>query len=390
MRAHWLGLLAVVCAACSAPGSPGEGAAPVDALGDAAVAGLDVQSGGTTDVASSPDPVEQEDLRAIPAGTFVMGDHHGQGGQDPNHPSDELPLHTVTVGTFAIGRVEVTNARFAAFLNEAANAGTIEIAGNAVYGHADGQLYAGLGGDGFYSQISWNGAGFDVAAQRADHPVVDIRWAGAQAYCNWLSARHGMTPVCDVSAGTCDVGAHGFRLPTEAEWEYAARGGEVAPYRIFPWGDDTNADGTLANWQDSGDPFESGPLPWTTPVGFYDGTVHHKADVGWPGAQETYATRNAVNGFGLHDVSGNVWELTYDWYAASYYAQSPAIDPPGPETGQPMPDGLPYRGMRGGNWYNGKEFFGHGRVANRNPTYFRGPLDPNHPWYHIGFRVVLK
>ncbi len=385
MRATLLGLLSAALCACS-PAASGDPNVAVDATNDTAMSALDVAA----DVAQTTDPATVEKLQPIPAGSFSMGDHNGQGGQDPNHPSDELPLHDVTLSAFAMGRFEVTNDRFAAFLNDAGNAGAIDIAGNLVYGHGDGQLYAGLGGDGLYSRITWNGTAFVVAPNRGDHPVVDIRWEGALAYCNWLSGKYGFAPLCDIANGTCDLTAHGFRLPTEAEWEYAARGGQTAPYRIFPWGDDVNADGTLANWQDSQDPFEAGPLPWTTPVGFYDGTLHTKGDFAWPGSATTYQTRDAVNGFGLHDVSGNVWELTYDWYAADYYSKSPPSDPPGPSTGQPMPDGKPYRGMRGGNWYNGKEFFGHGRVANRNPTYFRGPLDPNHPWYHVGFRVVLK
>ena len=280
-------------AACGAQQSTATSAADV-AAGETAqgdVAAGDVEA---LDASVGTDPLALEELVAVPAGQFVMGDHHGQGSEDPKHPSDELPLHEVTLGAFAIGRFEVTNDRFAAFLNDAANTGSIEVAGGAVYGHSDGKLYAGLAGAGQYSRIAWNGSAFTVADHRGTHPVVDIRWEGAVAYCNWLSVRHGLTPVCDVAAGTCDASAHGFRLPTEAEWEYAARGGQQTPYRIFPWGDDVNADGTLANWQDSSDPFESGDLPWTTPVGFYDGSLRAKADFAWPGAQATYQTRSGA------------------------------------------------------------------------------------------------
>jgi phosphatidylethanolamine-binding protein (PEBP) family uncharacterized protein len=86
-------------------------------------------------------------------------------------------------------------------------------------------------------------------------------------------------------------------------------------------------------------------------------------------------------------MTGNVWQLVNDWYGRDYYAYSPAENPPGPASGSIMPDGKPYRGMRGGNWYNGEN--GHSRVSNRNPSYFRGPQDPNHPYYHLSFRVVL-
>jgi formylglycine-generating enzyme required for sulfatase activity len=69
-----------------------------------------------------------------------------------------------------------------------------------------------------------------------------------------------------------------------------------------------------------------------------------------------------------------------------------SVAPPGPASGSLMPDGKPYRGMRGGNWYNGYSTTsvndGHSRVSNRNPSYYRGPQDPNHPWYHVSFRVA--
>ena len=94
-----------------------------------------------------------------------------------------------------------------------------------------------------------------------------------------------------------------------------------------------------------------------------------------------------ANGYGLYDMAGNVWQFVNDWYGRDYYAHSPADNPPGPIQGSPMPDGKAYRGMRGGNWYNGEN--GHSRVSNRNPSYYRGPQDPEHPYYHVGFRVVL-
>jgi hypothetical protein len=91
-------------------------------------------------------------------------------------------------------------------------------------------------------------------------------------------------------------------------------------------------------------------------------------------------------------MQGNVWELLNDWYGQNYYSVSPYDNPKGPETGFMMPDGKPYRGMRGGNWYNGLVVNGvndgHSRVSNRNPSYYRGPQDPNHPYYHLGFRVA--
>jgi formylglycine-generating enzyme required for sulfatase activity len=91
-------------------------------------------------------------------------------------------------------------------------------------------------------------------------------------------------------------------------------------------------------------------------------------------------------------MAGNVWQFVNDWYGQNYYGISPYDNPKGPDSGFIMPDGKPYRGMRGGNWYNGYPTGGvndgHSRVSNRNPSYYRGPQDPNHPWYHVGFRVV--
>ena len=87
-----------------------------------------------------------------------------------------------------------------------------------------------------------------------------------------------------------------------------------------------------------------------------------------------------------------MWEFIWDWYGNGYYSVSPFDNPKGPDAGSVMPDGKPYRSMRGGNWYNGIDSNnvndGHSRVSNRDPSYFRGPLDPNHPWYHVGFRVA--
>ena len=87
-----------------------------------------------------------------------------------------------------------------------------------------------------------------------------------------------------------------------------------------------------------------------------------------------------------------MWQFVNDWYGQNYYSVSPYDNPKGPDSTFKMPDGKPYRGMRGGNWYNGDIINGvddgHSRVSNRNPSYYRGPQDPNNPWYHVGFRVA--
>ena len=322
-------------------------------------------------------------MMMIPAGQFEMGDH--QGFVDPQHPSDEIPIHTVQISTFYMSATEATNQQYSEYLNAALAEGSIEVNNGIVYGKGGSEIYFTTRQADEFSPIGWNGTTFGVLDNRGNHPVTSVRWFGAAAYTNWLSVKNGLEACNNLSTGICDFSKKSFRLPTEAEWEYAARGGMYTPYSIFPWGND--ADNTKANWPDSGDPYEFGPFPWTTPVGFYNGELHKKSDFNWPGSRETYQTSNGVNGYGLYDVAGNVWEYVYDWYGRDYYASSPGSNPRGPDSGSPAPDGKPYRGMRGGNWYNGEN--GHSRVANRDPSYFRGPQDPNHPYYHVGFRVAL-
>ncbi len=329
-------------------------------------------------------------VKVIPAGSFVMGDHFDY--TDPGHPTDEKPLHTVAIDGFYLGTYDITNQEYCDYLNSALAQNLIEVRNGVVYPVGGGVIYCETRSSNLYGVIDnyivWDGTLFSVLAGRENHPMVGVRWEGAAAYCNWLSAVQGYDACYNLTTWATDFSKSGYRLPTEAEWEYAANGGRY--YYMFPWGEYPNPDGTWSNWEASGDPYETGDYPWTTPVGFYNGALHLKSAFNWPGSQTSYQTSNAVNGYGLYDMAGNVWQWTNDWYDNDYYSISPASNPTGPATGDPMPDGNPYRVLRGGNWYNGAEYYGHSRISNRDPAYYRGPQDPNHPYYHVGFRAALK
>ena len=349
----------------------------------------------------------------IPAGKFEMGDHFGFA--DPNHGSDETPIHAVRLDTFHIGIYDVTTREYCEFLNAALAQHQIEVRKGGVYLVGGSDLLCDTRQSSPSSEIGWDDHKFSVLDQRENHPMVRVRWHGAVAYCNWLSAQKKL-PLCyNTTTWDCDFNKSGFRLPTEAEWEYAGRGGQQNPYYNYPWGND--ADPMKANVPESRNPFRTSPRPtspppgykaasgppgqaWrmgarplTTPVGFFNGKLQRKADFAWPGEAETYQTANGANGYGLYDMAGNVWQWCTEWYERDYYAYSPSENPPGPAEGSPMPDGKTYRCMRGGSWFNGE--FGHSRVSNRDPSYYRGPdpvtglSDADGPWFHIGFRVIL-
>jgi formylglycine-generating enzyme required for sulfatase activity len=335
----------------------------------------------------------------IPAGSFIMGDHFGF--VDEKHPSDEVPLHGVHISAFYMATTPVTCREYCDYLNAAMALGQVQVRAGFVYDSSGVNLYSDTAAGNAASTIQWNGSTFAVRAGRDLHPITGIRWFGAIAYCNWLSASDGYQPCYDLSTGTCDMTRTGYRLPTEAEWEYAARGGLADPYCMFPWGDDTNADGKLANWEGSGDPWEAGDYPHTTPVGFYNGQLHHEADDNWPSDAATYQTRDGSNGYGLYDMAGNVWEWINDWYQAQYYSYCVANgivnDPPGPAAGDIFADhgGIAYRGMRGGTWYNGggQTYYGYSRVSNRDPSWSLGPSPDGNsdtPWFQVGFRIVRR
>lgn len=334
----------------------------------------------------------------IPGGSFVMGDHFNF--YDPDHPSDEIPLHPVFISPLCMSTTLVTMTEYCAFLNSALAQGLIEVRSNLVYAVGGTNIYFYTHGANAYSFIQYANSSFSVMNNRDLRPVTNVRWFGAIAYCNWLSQSNGLDTCYTLNSGEVDFAKNGFRLPTEAEWEYCAQGGLTNPYCMFPWGTNSNADGSWANWEGSGDPFESSSdYPNTTPVGFYNGSLRWKADYNWPGSQASYQTSDGSNPFGLYDMAGNVWEWVNDWYGSAYYSyctnSNIVTNPPGPVSGDIFADhgNAPYRGMRGGTWWNGggQQFYGYARVSNRDPSWSLGQTPDGNPdtgWFQVGFRVM--
>ena len=327
----------------------------------------------------------------IPAGIDSMGDHFNF--VDLAHPSDERPVHAVKTDSFYMAKYIVTNQQFLDYLNDAFTHGVIEVRGDSgVFPVGGTDMYCYLNHYASYYSIAYNGSSFSLADFRASHPMVGVMWDGAAAYCNWLSQQNSLQPCYNLTTWDCNFSNNGYRLPTEAEWEWAARGGHTNPYHQYPNGDtailnQANLSGSSSN------PYHAGSLPYTTPVGFFDGSLKLKSVYNWPGTATSYQTSNGLNGFGLYDMQGNVWQFVNDWYQNTYYSTSPYNNPTGPTmaAASVMPDGKPYRCQRGGNWWNGDSVYGvndgHSRVSNRDPLYYRGP---GGPWHQEGFRVARK
>jgi formylglycine-generating enzyme required for sulfatase activity len=240
------------------------------------------------------------ELVLIPAGSFIMGDHKGL--------DDERPVHQVTITEpFYLGRCEVTIEQFRQFV-EAANYSTDAERGNAftgAFGWNPEKMEFEMNED-----YSWRNAGFD---QSDTHPVVNVSWTDAMEFCRWLSRKEGRD----------------YRLPTEAEWEYACRAGTATSYSH---GDYSEGLAQVANVADA--VFEA----------------QYPELKGLVKASDNYAYTSPAgsflpNSFGLYDMHGNVWEWCADWYDPEYYAKSPVDNPAGPATGEE-------RVYRGGGWFN--------------------------------------
>jgi len=218
----------------------------------------------------------------IPEGFFLMGSDAGQ--------DNEKPVHRVWVGAFELAVCQVTHAEYAEFLRATRHR----------------------------QPLHWNDANFN----QPDHPVVATSWFDAVSYCEWLSRLSGRR----------------YRLPTEAEWERAARGGEEG--KLYPWGD--AAPETLPEYASR---WKNGPEP----VG-----------------------RAAPNPYGLCDIGDNVHEWCADWYAADYYARSPERNPQGPESGT-------RKSSRGGSW---RHYIKVSRCAARSS------IPPDFQYADYGFRIA--
>ena len=236
----------------------------------------------------------------IPGGVLLMGDNLGDGDDDL-----EQPVHSVYVSPFYMDRFEVTKALWDQVHTWWTNGGGIlpEFGG---FGKSD------------------------------DHPIHTVTWQNAATWCNARSLMEGLTPCYDLSefrsnwTATCNWEADGYRLPTDAEWEKAARGGLTG--RRFHWGD--TVDHSHANYSAYGSLFDYDPTPYTSPTphpDYDDGVTPFTSPAG----------SFAPNAYGLFDMSGNVWE--WCWDAFEEYLSGHVVDPRGPGSGA-------VRVIRGGGW----------------------------------------
>ena len=294
-------------------------------------------------------------LVRIPAGEFIMGSEEAPASLAKAYPQlqakrfeklqDEAPAHRVRISQdFWLGAHEVTVGQFRRFVEATGFVPESIKDGTGGYGYrADYDPSKSARGDAFEGRdprYSWLNPGF---AQTDRHPVVNISYADALAFADWLSKTEGQR----------------YRLPTEAEWEYAARAGTRTRYHS---GDDPDSLLKVANvfdadsavnwgrWKDMALKGSDG-YAFTSPVGSF-----------------------APNAWGLFDMHGNAWEWVSDWHGDDYYAKSPAVDPQGPATGD-------VRVRRGGSWHTWA-FYARSSYRNYNAESSRYTL--------LGFRLVRE
>jgi formylglycine-generating enzyme required for sulfatase activity len=272
-------------------------------------------------------------LVRVPAGSFEIGNKDFKNAQ---------PVHKVILSNdFYMSKYEITNQQYADMLNYAFEKGSLDkeaMAETAKRREARGvskspQKYQDVFDE--HSQLTFENGVFKAPQGKENYPVVEVTWYGAAFYCNMLSEKEGLTPLYNLDNWSCEVyGKTGYRLPTEAEWEYAAK---YDDNRIYPWGNQ-EPDDSYANIKKS---IKAQADVLTTPVGAYSPRGDSK--------------------LGIADMAGNVAELCNDWYDISYSDKSYETDPKGPAAGlqvyaAPMKRYLAQKVVRGGSFLHDPKF----------------------------------
>lgn len=266
----------------------------------------------------------------VPGGDFTMG-------SDSSIYASERPVHTVFLDPYWIDQTEVTNAMFETFITQTGYQTDAEKIGSS-YVFNPGSRKSMQGADWRHPQ------GPDSSLTNlSEHPVVHVSWNDAQAYCEWA----------------------GRRLPTEAEWEKAARGTDA---RVYPWGNQPPA-GNLLNLGDASLAEIVDPAVVPAGVNWPDRSI----DDGYQFTAPVGSFPAGASPYGALDMAGNVWEWVNDWAGEAYYQSSPSSNPGGPDSGE-------YRVMRGGSWYDDKD----GQRAA-----YRGWAGPEDTDITLGFRCGL-
>jgi formylglycine-generating enzyme required for sulfatase activity len=244
-------------------------------------------------------------MASVPSGSFSMGSP----GMELDRVEFRERLHEVQLSAFSLGSREVSLGEFRRFVEETGYRTTAERAGGAfAYNETSSEWE-------FTADADWRRPGF---AQGEDHPVVNVSWFDAVEYCNWLSQKEGLRPAYAVSGEDVrwDKSADGYRLPTEAEWEYACRAGTTTP-------------------------FSTGQRISTSQANYNGNFPYANGNQGLYRKGSSPVASFPPNGWGLYDMHGNAWEWCWDYY--DLYEREPVTDPAGPDSGE-------HRICRGGSW----------------------------------------
>jgi formylglycine-generating enzyme required for sulfatase activity len=253
---------------------------------------------------------------------------------------DEQPVHTVKVSSFYMGRYEVTNQEVVDVFTRGIESEALYVDATTVKNnYGDKQELLNL--DSQSCQIVYSRGGLAVQPGKENNPVIRISWYGAVVFCNLLSEIRDYEPAYNLSDWSCDFTVNGYRLPTEAEWEYAAKGGNN--HDSYTYSGSNTAGDVGWYWDNSGSE--------THPVG-----------------------GKSPNSLGIYDMTGNVWEWCFDWYGSDYYSTMSLVDPEGPDSGS-------NRVLRGGSWLSITNYLRCALHLGYNPTFTHDSF---------GFRVVVS